>query len=150
MIITPGRELSLQVASVFSQFQLGNLTPLTHVITGGSFRKKIDSFDPGQVDLVIGTVGMLGKFFYNDAYDTSHVRYVVFDEADTLVDESFQWRTSKLLENFFKKERAPGVETRVCFVGATIPEDLQVLCGDYLPVSFVHRFIILFNHDCFY
>jgi superfamily II DNA/RNA helicase len=105
------------------------------VVTGGSFAKKMHSFEPEQVDLVIGTVGMLGKFFFNEAYDTSQVRYVVFDEADTLVDESFQWRTTKIMENFFSKDRAPGVETKLCFVGATVPHDLQTVCNDYIPVS---------------
>ncbi|CAG0912815.1 unnamed protein product, partial [Notodromas monacha] len=136
-VITPGRELAIQVASVFLNFP----DIRVNLVTGGSFERKLSNVTPEEVDIVIGTVGMLGKFFFNNVYGTGFVKHVVLDEIDTLVDKSFWFRTRKILENFFNTPMQAGINPRVCLVGATIPKTLDEIGDGLLPLSLIERII---------
>ena len=111
------------------------------LVLGGNVKERIETEIKREVDIVIGTVGALHKMFANKHYFAGSVCSLVFDEADSLFDDSFVSLTNKLLsklcrvdpvlteamsiagENIVQNnEEAPLAETQVLFVGATLPK----------------------------
>lgn len=113
LVLTPGRELAAQVGQVSEALGLQ-----TQVIVGGHTKRLLlrPSFE--DVDVLVGTVGALSKLITHKIYRVEHVRHVVLDEADTLLDDSFSERLGHLLRRFpFHRG------TQLLLVSATLPKD---------------------------
>lgn len=68
-------------------------------LRGGNSKSMINHPPVNEVDLVVGTIGIVNKLSSLGIYKFKMVRMVVADEADTLFDESFAY----LLRRFLKK-----------------------------------------------
>lgn len=91
VILTPSRELAFQITDQFNAFgaSLGNITVCT--VTGG-----VDMVNQAQIlrkqpHIVVATPGRLAYHIKQSATppDLSKLAFVVFDECDRLLDESF-------------------------------------------------------------
>lgn len=89
VIITPSRELAQQIMDVALKFT-SNLMIDSQLLIGGHTKRKM--LDPKfeYIDLLVATVGALSKLSSSGLYNLSHVKHVVLDEADTLLDDSFK------------------------------------------------------------
>ena len=135
VVVTPGRELSEQITKVCNQLTK-NMSIVTHHVTGGQMRKKMLDPAVGEVDILIGTFGALSKLTTTKVYDISKVRTLVLDEADTLLDDSFNTKLVHFLKRFDLQITEPqnGPEgVQMILVSATMPRSVEGILGDVIP-----------------
>lgn len=56
--------------------------------------------DFDDVDILVGTIGAISKLSTTGIYRMDEIRYVVLDEADTLLDDSFSEKLGYFLKRF--------------------------------------------------
>ena len=124
--------------------QINGLDLRIKLVLGGKLDERINTESKSRVDVVIGTIGALNKMFTHKHYYAGSVCSLVFDEADTLLDETFGNLTAKILAKLCRVHpdvtealsiTAAGTtrnvpeatlgETQVLFVGATMPSKLS-------------------------
>ncbi|MDU0111518.1 DEAD/DEAH box helicase [Psychrosphaera aquimarina] len=116
LILTPTRELAQQVHKSVNTY--ANKTTLkTALVYGGvSIKNQIDDLQQG-VDIVIATPGRLLDHLYNQNISLEHVEYVVFDEADRMLDMGFKDEISRITK------KLPSIRQTLLF-SATFDESI--------------------------
>ncbi|KAG1681949.1 putative ATP-dependent RNA helicase DDX28 [Nymphon striatum] len=128
LIITPSRELATQVWEVANE--IGTALGLNiKLAVGGQDTKKLlanPEFD-FEIDMLISTPGALNKLVSSTMYKLSQVKYLVLDEVDTMLDDSFIGSVKYLFKQLNPSEIQHSnqkiMDTQLLFVGATIPTD---------------------------
>ncbi|MEO6606114.1 MAG: DEAD/DEAH box helicase [Aeromicrobium sp.] len=88
LIVAPTRELAIQVASdIAIASKLRGTRNLT-IYGGVPYETQLDALEAG-VDIVVGTPGRLLDLANRGALDLSHVKSLVLDEADEMLDLGF-------------------------------------------------------------
>jgi len=104
LILTPTRELAAQVAEnikTYSQF-----LPLTSgVIYGGVNMPPQTSMLKKGVDILVATPGRLIEHLNLRNLDLSHVKFLVLDEADRMLDMGFLTDINTLMETIKQKHQ---------------------------------------------
>lgn len=135
-VVTPSKELAAQIYRVALSLNPG----LTIHFAGesgrfSSNRQRIEHEPRGVVDLVIGPFGSLAKMFRYGLYSYDGVHKVVLDEADTLLDDTFNPFSVSFLKNF------PKGQTQVVMVGATHPTSLEPILGRVVPLESLTKIV---------
>ena len=124
LILTPTRELALQVAKnveAYSQFM-----PLTSgVITGGASMSPQQKMLKAGVDVLVATPGRLIEHINDRGVDLSHVKFLVLDEADRMLDMGFLVAIQSLLGIMKQKHQ------RIMF-SATFSNHVRTLANQIL------------------
>jgi ATP-dependent RNA helicase RhlE len=107
VILTPTRELAMQIAEVFAQMAAGTAVRATVAVGGLSERPQLRSIRDGA-QVLIATPGRLCDFLGRNLANLSGVRMLVLDEADRMLDMGFLPSINRIL--------------------ATMPSDRQTLC----------------------
>ena len=88
LILTPTRELALQVAENVKQYS--QFLPLTSgVVTGGANVSPQKQMLKQGVDVLIATPGRLIEHVNARQVDLAHIKHLVLDEADRMLDMGF-------------------------------------------------------------
>lgn len=99
LIITPSRELAVQISEVCEELCHG--TELrTKLLIGGRTKAYMMSPEIEEVDILVASLGALSKLVTTDIYRMHKARHVVLDEADTLLDDSFSSKLAYVLKRF--------------------------------------------------
>merc|ERR1712096_426813 len=97
LVVTPSRLLTAQILRVFQK-----MTPFVPIrslgVIGQNQKAWTRGYSRGLVDVVVATPGLLLKFHHRENVIFSDLRYLVLDEADTLMDENFREATERILE----------------------------------------------------
>jgi len=96
LVITPTRELALQVAR---DLELAGSRLHTRVLTiygGTGYDEQLSALEKG-IDVAVGTPGRLLDLANRRALDLSHIEVLVLDEADEMLDLGFLPDIEKLL-----------------------------------------------------
>ena len=73
-----------------------------------------------------------------EVYSLKNIKHVVLDEADTLLDDSFNQDVMDLFQQIrIKSSESSGCQ--VVLVSATIPQDLENAIGDYLDLESLEK-----------
>ncbi|WP_456698698.1 DEAD/DEAH box helicase [Aeromicrobium sp. P5_D10] len=88
LIVAPTRELAIQVASDIAVASKRRGTRNLTIYGGVPYETQLDALKTG-VDIVIGTPGRLLDLANRGALDLSHVKSLVLDEADEMLDLGF-------------------------------------------------------------
>ncbi|CAA9372915.1 MAG: ATP-dependent RNA helicase [uncultured Nocardioidaceae bacterium] len=88
LVIAPTRELALQVAGDLALTGKQRGTRTVTVYGGVPYEGQLDALASG-VDIVVGTPGRLLDLANRRALDLSHVKVLVLDEADEMLDLGF-------------------------------------------------------------
>ncbi len=88
LVVTPTRELTLQVAADITAAGVNRGTRTLTVYGGVPYEPQLDGLTNG-VDIVVGTPGRLLDLAQRHALDLSHVKVLVLDEADEMLDLGF-------------------------------------------------------------
>lgn len=99
LIITPSRELTLQIGDVCEDLCHG-LDLKTKVLIGGHTKSIMTNPPIEEIDILVASIGSLSKLITTNIYRVHQVRHVVLDEADTLLDDSFQDKLQYILKRF--------------------------------------------------
>ncbi|MFT4929660.1 MAG: ATP-dependent RNA helicase RhlE, partial [Phenylobacterium sp.] len=96
LILTPTRELAQQVYNSFVNY--GKHSPLRIAITYGgvSINKQVAVLKAG-VDIVVATPGRLLDHLHTGALTLDQLQYLVFDEADRMLDMGFMDEIKRIL-----------------------------------------------------
>src|SRR5690349_9672093 len=88
LIVTPTRELALQVVDDIAVASKLRGTRNLTIYGGVPYESQLDALESG-VDIVVGTPGRLLDLANRGALDLSHVKSLVLDEADEMLDLGF-------------------------------------------------------------
>lgn len=111
VVLSPTRELAFQIKAVFDQL-IANIPDSlssikTQLVVGSlnSTREDIDSFNQAKPHIVIGTPGRVLDFLSTPKISAVHVEVVILDEADRLLDQSFETDVISILRHLPKQRR---------------------------------------------
>jgi ATP-dependent RNA helicase RhlE len=107
VILSPTRELAIQISETFAQMAAGTSVRAAVAVGGLSERPQLQALRNGA-QVLIATPGRLCDFLGRRLADLSHVRMLVLDEADRMLDMGFM----------------PSIRQIV----AAMPSDRQTLC----------------------
>ncbi|MEU4194763.1 DEAD/DEAH box helicase [Kribbella sp. NPDC026611] len=88
LVVTPTRELTVQVAK---DLEIASTVRTVRVLTiygGVAYEPQLDALKSG-VDVVVGTPGRLLDLVNRGVLDLSHIKVLVLDEADEMLDLGF-------------------------------------------------------------
>lgn len=124
LILTPTRELAIQIGESFSAY--GKFLRLKHtVIFGGVSQKaQTDALRAG-VDILIATPGRLLDLMNQGFIKLNHLKIFVLDEADRMLDMGFIHDVKKVIAKLPQKRQT-------LFFSATMPAEIQTLANTIL------------------
>jgi ATP-dependent RNA helicase RhlE len=124
LILTPTRELAIQIDESFAAY--GRHTGLKHlVIFGGvSQNPQVDALRRG-VDILVATPGRLLDLMNQRFINLEHIRMLVLDEADRMLDMGFVHDVKKIIAKVPAKRQT-------LFFSATMPAEIQQLANTIL------------------
>jgi ATP-dependent RNA helicase DeaD len=131
LVLSPTRELALQVCEAFQTYAA--FLPEVRVLPvygGQGYGVQLNALAKG-VQVVVGTPGRLIDHLEKGALDLSHLRYLVIDEADELLQMGFAEEIEKIIA-------ATPDDKQVALFSATMPPAIRKLAAKYLanPLEF--------------
>ncbi|MDR3303460.1 MAG: DEAD/DEAH box helicase [Treponema sp.] len=114
LILTPTRELALQISREIASLTTGLFPRITAVYGGASVRSQIMDLKRGT-EIVVGTPGRVMDLLERKILDLSAIDWFILDEADEMLDMGF-------LEDVELILKAVKPERRVALFSATMPE----------------------------
>jgi len=129
LVIAPTRELALQVAADLVTASARRGTRTVTIYGGVPYEPQLDALATG-VDIVVGTPGRLLDLANRRALDLSHVKVLVLDEADEMLDLGFLPDVERLLA------KTPELRQTMLF-SATMPAQIVGLARTHMrhPVN---------------
>jgi ATP-dependent RNA helicase RhlE len=124
LIVTPTRELALQIGESFTAY--GKHTGLKNVVVFGGVPQKsqTDKLKTG-VDILIATPGRLLDLMNQNFINLHHIKLFVLDEADRMLDMGFINDIKKIIAKLPEKRQS-------LFFSATMPAEIQKLANTIL------------------
>ncbi|QTA38411.1 DEAD/DEAH box helicase [Thermosipho ferrireducens] len=124
LILTPTRELSLQVAEEISSLKGKKRLKIFPVYGGQSINYQIQHLKRG-VDVVVGTPGRILDHINRKTLDISKVEYFVLDEADEMLNMGFIDDVERIMEN-------ASDDKKILLFSATMPSRIISLAKKYM------------------
>ena len=124
LILSPTRELAQQIDEQI--FALGYHTGISsaNVIGGADFSQQAKAIRSG-VDIIVATPGRLIDQTKVLDIDFSHIKFLVLDEADRMLDMGFLPDVTKIIQKLPK-------ERQTLLFSATIPDQIKKLANDFM------------------
>lgn len=123
LVMTPTRELALQVARELEDVAKPYKLSIASVIGGASMRDQVFGLKKSQI--VVGTPGRLLDHLERRTLTLDHAKAIVLDEGDEMLDMGFLEDITKMLEAF------PDEGQRLLF-SATVPRAMKKVISNYL------------------
>ncbi|MDR0623476.1 MAG: DEAD/DEAH box helicase [Treponema sp.] len=124
LILTPTRELALQVSREIASLVSGPWPRITAVYGGASIRTQILDLKRGT-EIVAGTPGRVMDLMERKVLDLSALDWFILDEADEMLDMGFFEDVEKIL-GAVKSDR------RVALFSATMPDAILRVVREYI------------------
>jgi len=124
LIVTPTRELAMQIYESFRTY--GKYTDLKCcVIFGGVSQKPQEETLKQGVDILVATPGRLNDLIMQKYVDLKHIKILILDEADRMLDMGFINDVKKIIAKTPK-------EKQTLLFSATMPPDIARLSSTLL------------------
>src|SRR3954447_5960267 len=129
LVVAPTRELAMQVASDLTLAAEDRGTRIVTIYGGVPYEAQLEALQSG-VEVVVGTPGRLLDLVNRRALDLAHVKVLVLDEADEMLDLGFLPDVEKLLA------KPPPIRQTMLF-SATMPGAIVSLARTHMrhPVN---------------
>lgn len=124
MILTPTRELAMQVEAEFVAFTRGMKLFSVSCVGGSPISRQIKELELG-VNAVIGTPGRVKDLIERGKIKMEYFESIVLDEADRMLDMGFIDDMRFILANMPKTKQG-------LFFSATFSPEIKRLCTDFL------------------
>ena len=124
LVLTPTRELALQVGESIKAYARRVSLRCTVVYGGIRINPQIDRLKRG-IDILVATPGRLRDLAGHRHLDLSRIEFLVFDEADRMLDLGFSEEIAEILE-YIPEER------RTMLFSATYTQQVRKLAGSML------------------
>lgn len=126
LILTPTRELAVQVDGDLKQMSKHLQHRTTAVYGQHNMNIEIQALNKG-VSIVTGTPGRVYDHIQHKNLITKHIRFLVLDEADRMLDMGFIDQVVRIIRTL------PRDRITLLF-SATIPPEIQKICREYMKV----------------
>ena len=123
LVLLPTRELAMQVHEQYEQLRGKNMPKAALVIGGVAEKAQINSLRSG-CEFVIATPGRLQDFITRKFADLRHVKILVLDEADRMLDMGFLPAIRRILQILPQRRQT------LCY-SATMEQSVASLVNDY-------------------
>ncbi len=130
IILTPTRELALQVCEEFKKLNNSKEFQITAVYGGDSIQRQIKELKNGA-DIVVGTPGRVIDLIDRKKLKLHKLSMFVLDEADEMLNMGFL----EDIENVLKSVRG---EKQTLLFSATMPKNVKKLAENYLNNDYEH------------
>lgn len=124
LVLTPTRELALQVSQAIHEFAARLNTRILPVYGGAPYGRQIHRLEAG-VDVVVGTPGRLIDLIERGSLKLGEVRMLVIDEADEMLKMGFIDDVERIL-------RETPSDRQTALFSATMPTPIRNLASNYL------------------
>src|SRR5580693_744490 len=124
LVLTPTRELALQVSRELERLGAFRGTKLACIYGGAPMGKQIELLEQGA-QVVVGTPGRVLDHLRRGTLDPSNIRIFVLDEADEMLSMGFAKELHAIAERLPKERQG-------LFFSATIPPDIERLAHSQL------------------
>ena len=124
LIITPTRELAIQIAENFTNYGKYNNIKNTVIFGGVKQMKQVKSLKDG-VNILVATPGRLLDLMQQGFISLKDIGYFVLDEADRMLDMGFIHDIKKILAKLPKERQS-------LFFSATMPNSILTLSNTIL------------------
>lgn len=131
LVVTPTRELALQIAESFRVY--GSHTGIRNTVIFGGVKQgaQVTALRKG-VDILIATPGRLLDLMNQGFISLRHIEYAVLDEADQMLDMGFIHDIKKIIAKLPHERQS-------LFFSATMPKDIvelsRKILGDFEQVT---------------
>ncbi len=128
LVLTPTRELAEQVCMSLRRFSKYNYLDIISVYGGVGYHQQIKQLK--SADVVVGTPGRILDHLKQGQIDLSHVKILVLDEADRMLDMGFIEDVTQIIEACPRKRQT-------LLFSATISKDISMIARKYMinPVN---------------
>ncbi len=124
LILTPTRELAVQVDNDIKQMAKHLQHRTTAVYGQHSMNIEIQDIKKG-ISILSGTPGRIYDHIRQGNLETKHIRFLVLDEADRMLDMGFIDQVVRIIKTL------PRDRVTLVF-SATIPDEVQRICRQYM------------------
>ncbi|MEY8764402.1 MULTISPECIES: DEAD/DEAH box helicase [Clostridium] len=124
IIITPTRELAIQVNDELSRIARFRKISLLPIYGGQPIERQIKSLRRG-INVVVGTPGRILDHLHRNTLDLSNIQFLIIDEADEMLDMGF-------IEDIEDIIKACNSDRQTLFFSATIPNQVRKLASKYM------------------
>jgi ATP-dependent RNA helicase DeaD len=124
LILAPTRELALQVADSMTEYGKHLDVRVLAVYGGQPYGPQISRLNRG-VDVVVGTPGRLLDLMERNALNIKHIRTLVLDEADEMLNMGFMEDVEKILAE-------TPTERQTALFSATLPLRIRSLANRFM------------------
>lgn len=124
LVLTPTRELALQVARELAQLAQFRGTKIVPIYGGAPMGRQIAALEEGA-QIVVGTPGRVLDHLRRGTFDASAIRIFVLDEADEMLSMGFAKELNAIIEMLPKERQG-------LYFSATIPPDVERLANSHL------------------
>jgi ATP-dependent RNA helicase DeaD len=124
LVLVPTRELAVQVAEEVAR--LAAFRPKLHTVPifgGASYERQFSELRKGP-QIVIGTPGRIIDHLQRNTLDVSHVKMVILDECDRMLDMGFREDMERILSGTPE-------ERQTVFFSATLPPAIRRLIEEF-------------------
>ena len=128
IILTPTRELALQVTDEFQNLNQNSHFDILAVYGGSNIEMQIRTLRKG-VDIVVGTPGRVMDLMRRKALRLNHLEFFVLDEADEMLNMGF-------LEDIQSIFEATNTEKQVLLFSATMPDSILKLARQSMSSNY--------------
>ena len=123
LVLVPTRELCMQIAGEFIQYSSGTHLGIVPVYGGVSINAQITNVKTANI--IVATPGRLIDLLTRRALHLKTIRYLVFDEADRMLDMGFIKDIERIVQHL------PS-ERQTLMFSATVTEEIEQLSRKYL------------------
>jgi len=124
IIMTPTRELAIQIADELKSFALKKKFSMTLLYGGQSYNTEIAALRR-KPQIVIGTPGRIKDHLSKKRLDISKIDYFVLDEADEMLNVGFKEEIDEILQTTPEKKK-------FLLFSATMPKEILVIAKKYM------------------
>lgn len=124
LIVTPTRELALQIAENITQYKRFLQLKCTVIFGGVSQFQQVRELKAGT-DILIATPGRLKDLIEQGLMNLQQIKFLVLDEADRMLDSGFLPDIKRILKHLPAKKQT-------LLFSATLPGEIQALSSTLL------------------
>lgn len=134
IILTPTRELAIQVNDELARIAKYTRTKLLPVYGGQPIERQIRALKSG-IDIVVGTPGRVLDLIRRNLIDLSEIKFLVLDEADEMLNMGFIDDIEEIIKN-------SNSDRQTMLFSATMPDEIKKLSKRYMKSDRKHIAIV--------
>lgn len=125
LVICPTRELSQQTERVARNIGQYMQLKVLSATGGNQIRSDVTALKAGA-QFIVGTPGRIFDLICREELNVEHMKYVILDEADQMLEDLFAEQIRVILNSKFPSE------TRLALFSATMPQNVLEIAENYL------------------